>query len=230
MSRINNEDISRELETISLNFFSKKLKIKVIGGGAAATIKIKSFLEKGCRVEILSKSFSKEILNIKNENLILIKGHYNIDFINDGHIILITINDKNTLEKIISHCKALSKIYIDCTNFKQGMGVIPCQRELENISFSINTKVGAPKVSILLATKVKELLKEYDNFAFLASSIRENAKNELDRKHIISFVCSEDFKFFSDLNKEKIILQMFFGEEVTLRLLNYNLNKKVKRK
>lgn len=230
MSKFNNENISRELETISLNFFSKKLRIKVIGGGTAATIKIKSFLEKGCNVEILSKSFSQEILNIKNENLILLKGDYNIDFISNGHIILITIDNKNTVEKIISHCEALSKIYIDCTNFKKGMGVIPCQRELKNISFSINTKVGAPKVSMLLAAKVKELLNEYDDFALVASCIRENAKNEIDRKNIISFICSEDFKFFSDLNKEKIILQMFFGEETTMRLLNYNINKNVKRK
>ncbi|MDU5414208.1 MAG: NAD(P)-dependent oxidoreductase, partial [Clostridium perfringens] len=78
MCRNNREDI---FNLVPINIISSKFHVKVIGGGKAATIKVKGLLEKGCYVHILSKEFSKEILDIENKNLKLEKGTYYKEFI-----------------------------------------------------------------------------------------------------------------------------------------------------
>lgn len=90
------------------------------------------------------------------------------------------------------------------------------QGELKNIMYSVNTKVAVPKLSRLLLQKIKETLLEYDDFVLCASKIRKEAKNLDDesKKIIIDFICSDDFKFFFDKGKEKLIIKMFFGNEI----------------
>lgn len=200
---------------VALNFFSHKLKVKIIGGGKGAFIKAKTFCTNGCAVEILSKNFSEDILNLKNYNVTYIKGEYYKNFIIDAHIVLIAIDDKKLRESIVGDCENLNKIFIDCTEFKNGMAVIPSQRNLKNLSFSVSTKVGVPKISKLLGDKMENSLKEYDEFTFYVSRLRENAKKEKLKKEIVDFICTEDFKFFYEKGKDRKVFSMFFDECIT---------------
>lgn len=200
---------------IALNFFSHKLRVKIIGGGKGAFIKAKTFCVNGCDVEILSKSFSKEILSLKDYKAKYIEGEYYKNFIIDAHIVLIAVDDKDLCKIIITDCEDLNKIYIDSTEFKNGMAVIPSQRNLKNLSFSVSTKVGVPKVSKLLGDKIEKTLKKYDDFTLYVSKLREKAKKEELKKEIIDFICTEDFKFFYEKGKDKEVFTMFFGEDIT---------------
>lgn len=200
---------------IALNFFSNKIKIKIIGAGKGAFIKAKTFCTNGCSIEVLSKDFSEEFLNLKNYNVKYIKGNYYKDFLIDCHIVLIAVDDKDLCKTIIKDCEDLNKIYIDSTEFKNGMGVIPSQRNLNNLSFSVSTKVGVPKISKLLGNKIENSLKEYDEFTLYVSKLREKAKSEEFKKEIIDFICTEDFKFFYKKRKDKEVFTMFFGEDIT---------------
>ena len=74
-------------------------------GGKAATIKVKGLLEKGCYVHILSKEFSKEILDIENKNLKLEKGNYYKEFIKDAHLIIIAVDESSLVHKISKDCE-----------------------------------------------------------------------------------------------------------------------------
>ncbi|MGL5245271.1 MAG: NAD(P)-dependent oxidoreductase [Sarcina sp.] len=214
-----NKSIQSEISYLGINFFGTKLKVKIIGGGRAAYIKGKAFISKGCIVSFLAKHISKEVLSLKKENVKFITGEYNKEYIEDAHLIVVAIDDINLCKEIITHCEELNKIYIDSTNFKNGMGVLQTTRELKNLSFSINTKVAAPSLSVMLANDMEKSLKEYDDFVYLVGKIRAIAKGEELKEYIIKFICSHDFKFFYDLQKEKQILAMFFGEEVAKRLL-----------
>lgn len=200
---------------IALNFFSNKIKIKIIGAGKGAFIKAKTFCTNGCSIEVLSKDFSEEILSLKDYNIKYIKGDYYKDFLVDAHIILIAVDDKDLCKVIIKDCESLNKIYIDSTEFKNGMGVIPSQRNLNNLSFSVSTKVGVPKISKLLGDKIEKSLKEYDEFTLYISRLRKKAKDQNLKKEIIGFICTEDFKFFHEKSKDEIVFRMFFGEVVT---------------
>ena len=70
-------------ERIYLSFFSNKLRVGIIGGGKAAIIKIRSFLKRKVYVEVLAREFSKDILDINDKNLKLIKAEYKSEFIQD---------------------------------------------------------------------------------------------------------------------------------------------------
>ena len=106
MCRNNREDI---FNLVPINIISSKFHVKVIGGGKAATIKVKGLLEKGCYVHILSKEFSKEILDIENKNLKLKKGNYYKEFIKDGHLIIILRKMKYTQLRYLKLEKKLKK-------------------------------------------------------------------------------------------------------------------------
>ena len=95
------------------------------------------------------------------------------------------------------------------------MAIAPVKRNLDNISFAVNTNYGNPKGSLMIAEEIIKVLKDYDEFIGYSSLVRKEAKNiEEHKKHIIDFVCSKDFKYIYEKKKDKIVLQMFFGKEV----------------
>lgn len=202
-------------ENIYVSLESSKLRIGIIGGGKAALIKSKTFIKKGCLVEILSKEFDKELLNINNSKLRLISSKYSKEFILDKHIIILALDNKDLLEEIRKDCEDNCKIYIDSTDFKKGMGVVPVQRETKNFDIAVSTKLGNPKVSMLVAEKATNVIKEYDNFIELSTKIRNNAKAfEALKITIINFVSTDDFKFIFEKDKDREVMTMFFKEDI----------------
>ena len=60
----------------------------------------------------------------------------------------------------------------------------------------------------------------YDFIKF-SSNIRKNAKNIKELKNsVISFVCSEDFKYIYEKKKDKLVLEMFFEKEILNKIYN----------
>lgn len=212
------KDIPEEcLEYTYLSIMSKKLRVGVVGGGKVGYIKGKNFLNKGCIVDVLSLDFTDEFSNLKNINLI--KGEYNKDFIKDKHLIIIATDDYNKNLEIKKDCDNEYKIYIFASEYSKGMAVAPVQKELNNISFSVNTKKGNPKGSLMIAEKILDLLKNYDDFIGYSSIIREKAKAlKANKDNIITFVCSEDFKYIYEKGKDKLVIDMFFGKEVSNKI------------
>lgn len=208
------KDIPKEcLDYTYLSIMSEKLRVGIVGGGKVGYIKGKNFLHKGCNVDVLSLNFIDEFANLKDINLI--KGEYTKDFIKDKHLIIIATDDYNKNLEIKKDCDDEYKIYIFASEYSKGMAVAPVQRELKNISFSVNTKNGNPKGSLMIADKIFNLLKNYDDFIGYSSIIREKAKSIKENKDdIIKFVCSEDFKYIYEKGKDKLVINMFFGEEV----------------
>lgn len=77
---------------------------------------------------------------------------------------------------IRKYCDDNYKIYIDCFNFLDGMGVVLVERSIENISFVLNIKGGNFKGVILVFNKIKEMLLEYDEFISFIIKIRNRVK------------------------------------------------------
>ncbi|MCR1950292.1 MULTISPECIES: NAD(P)-dependent oxidoreductase [unclassified Clostridium] len=216
------KDTRKDIPKESLNYtyisiMSKKLRVGIVGGGNVGYIKGKNFLHKGCIVDVLSLNFIDKFSNLKDINLI--KGEYNKDFIRDKHLIIIATDDYNKNLEIKKDCDDEYKIYIFASEYSNGMAVAPVQRELKNISFSVNTKNGNPKGSLMIAEKILDLLKNYDDFIGYSSLIREQAKSLRENKNdIIKFICSEDFKYIYEKGKDKIVIDMFFGKEVSNKI------------
>lgn len=224
MPENNKENIhERKIEYSFISLLSNKINVGVIGGGRAGFIKIRHFLKTGCKVDVISKDFCEEVVDLSKEfsdKLTLIKSEYNYEFLKNKHLILITTDDKKINHDIKEYCDKNFKIYIESASFEDGIGVVPVQRKLDNITFAINTNGGNPKGSVMLANEVEELLKSYDDFIKLTTDIRNKAKKILKyKKEIIDFISCDDFKFFYDKNRESVVLKLFFNEEIIKQLI-----------
>ncbi|WP_160687781.1 NAD(P)-dependent oxidoreductase [Clostridium sp. C2-6-12] len=220
----NREDISsEEIRYSYISFISNKLRIGIVGGGKAGTIKARHFIKDNVYVEVLSKTFTEDLIELSKESakkLKLISEEFNYDFLKDKHLIIIAIEDKNVIDKIKYYCEDNFKIYIDSSDFKGGMGVIPIERDTKNISFALNTKQGNPKGAVLAAEKVKSLLEEYDDFLSFMGKIRTKAKKYPEYKNLIlSFIGNDDFKILFDQGKAEEALRINFPKEIIDDLL-----------
>ncbi|WP_297421560.1 NAD(P)-dependent oxidoreductase [Clostridium sp.] len=224
MGKDNREDIfTGGIEYSYISLISKKLRVGIIGGGKAGEIKARHFVNNKCYVEVLSKNFDEKIIELSNnskERLKLIKGEFSHEFLKDKHLIIIAIDDENLKNKIKKFCDENYKIYIDSSNFKDGMGVVPIQKNTESITFALNTKHGNPKGAALLSNKVKDILEEYDDFINFIGIIRNKAKEIPEYKsNIVELTNNEVFKKAFDEGRSEIILREHLPKEIVDYLL-----------
>lgn len=202
-------------EYLPITFISNKFRVGIIGGGNAALIKLRYFVAKKANIEILAKDFIDEINNIKQKNIKRLQESYSSDFIKDKHLIIIAINDIEVIKQIKKDCEMLSKIYISTYDFQDGMGMIPVTRESENMIFSLNSKCGNPKGTLMASREIERILHEYDEFVGYSAKLRNNIKSlgEL-KKELLDFLISEDYRFFYSKNREEEVLKLFYNEEI----------------
>lgn len=206
------EDIpDLELEYAYISLLSNKINALVVGGGRAGFIKAKSLADKGCRVTIVSTDFICEFNQIMNlKNVEFIEGEYTVSMIADKHLIIIATNDEEVNRRIITDCENNFKLYLCCSNFRNGNFINPVQRNTDNAVFGINTKKGSPKTSVMLAEIIHKNVEYYDNYVDYVCKIREKIKGNINKCEILNFLSTEDFIYFFNKGFGEIVLKMFY--------------------
>ena len=214
MPKDNREDISLDYAFISL--IAQKINVIIIGGGKAGYTKAKSFLQKGYNVEVVSKEFDVRFETIDKE-IILIKDEYKKKYILDKHLVIISTDDENINNKIKDDCEKHFKIYLNCTNFREGQFITPVETSSNNIKVGMNTTVGSPKTSIYIGGKIKENIDEYDDFVEFIGSLRNQILNKTNDRalnlEIMKFVNSDDFYYFYKQDVHELILKLFWRDK-----------------
>lgn len=218
-------DIEEDIHTVDnlyayLTLFSNTLRIGIIGGGRGGYIKAKTFVERGAFVEVLALEICEDILVLKNnyDNITVKEGEYCSSFINDKHLVIIAINDCNVIKDIIDDCNKYYKIYINSSDYINGMGIIPFQRETESVVFGVNSKSGNPKGTIFIGNKIKETIQEYDEFLKYISKKRKwlktnkNRENEKKYSDLLTFINSEEFFYFYNKGYGEQIIDLFLQD------------------
>lgn len=203
------------MEFMFLSLIPEKIKVLIIGGGNAGLIKAKSFLKRGCSVTILSKEFHKRFEELKGSSLLeLIEDSYSSDVLTPFHLIVVAVNQVGLRNEIISDCNSQAKLFLNCEDFKQGMFVMPVQRETENISYAVHTKGGNPRASKYLTQMLQEKLVEQDAFIGFTTSLRQRLKASKIKDELMAFTATEDFRFFFDKGIHMEVLNLFFGGDI----------------
>lgn len=210
----NKKDISNEIMDYKyVTLMSSKMRIGIIGGGKAGEIKTKHFADGKCFVEVLSKTFTDTIKNLNKKlphNIKLINEEFNYEFLKDKHLIIIAVDDDSLRNKITSYCIENYKIYVDCTDFREGNSVVPMQVDTENMCAALNTKSANPRGTVLVSRKVNKVLEEYDDFIGHTSKIRNRAKDIPEYKsEILKFIGQENYK---DIYDKKIYKESFYSK------------------
>ena len=219
MSEYFKENIHGELNYAPITLFGEKIRIGVIGAGRGALIKVRNFYNKGSNIEVLSLDFLADFYKFNENKVKLIKGSYNKDFILDKHLIIIAIDDENIIDKIKNDCEKLYKIYINSSKFREGMGVIPVTRESEFITVAVNTKVGNPRGSVMVANSITESLQEFDEYINLTGKIRNCLTLDKEIKDdLLKFINSSDCKFFYSKNKILEVFRLFYNDDIVSKI------------
>lgn len=195
-----------------ISLISGKINVLIVGGGRAGFIKAKSFSERGCSVYVLARNFIEEFNYMKDmDRIVLIEGDYCIEHIKDKHIIVIATGDLELDSKIKSDCESMYKVYLTCSNYKEGLFVTPVSVGTENIQIAVNTKHGSPKTSLLIGDVLKKKVNEYDGFAGYVCSLRQTLKDSGCLREIMDFVNTHEFFEFYNKGYQDKVLKMFYG-------------------
>lgn len=219
MPEYSKANLHGELSYAPITLFGEKLKIGVIGAGRGALIKVRNFYNKGSKIEVLALDFLEDFYKFNGDKVKLIKGNYNKDFILDKHLIIIAIDNDSVINEIKDDCEKLCKIYINSSKFKDGMGVIPVTRESKFITVAVNTKVGNPRGSVMVAESITKSLEEFDEYIRLTGEIRNSLFLDKEIKDdLLKFINSSDCKFF--YNKDKIfeVFKLFYNEDIVSKI------------
>ena len=220
MSQHTEKDIlSKEIDYMNITLMSKNIKVLVIGAGRAGFIKSKSFSQKGCEVTVVALEFCKEFQELINIKKVI--TNYKIDFIKDKHLIVIAVDDEKLIGEIVSNCEEENKLFLNCTDFKEGNFIVPSQSKTKNINYSINTLGGNPKTSTFLVKTMGEKLREYDNLVSFSDELRKKIKISPYKSEILDFVASEDFNFFIKKAFHIEVLNLFYrGDNFEFKNIN----------
>jgi precorrin-2 dehydrogenase / sirohydrochlorin ferrochelatase len=213
MPEDNREDfLPTKLDYTFISLISQKTRVIVIGGGRAGFIKARTFAQRGCSVSVVAQSFINEFDELMHINNVTLKfERYCASQIIDKHLVIIAVSDNNLIGEIVRDCEISCKLYLNCSNFKEGIFVTPVQGETDSISFALHTKAGGPKASLFLRGIVEKKLKGYDGLIQYISCLREKVKGMPLKEELMEFVSSEDFKFFYSSGVHKEVLQLFYG-------------------
>ncbi|WP_370773615.1 NAD(P)-dependent oxidoreductase [Clostridium sp.] len=219
MPKYSKANLHGELSYAPITLLGEKLKIGVIGAGRGALIKVRNFYNKGSKIEVLALDFLEDFYKFNGDKVKLIKGNYNKEFILDKHLIIIAIDDKNVISKIKDDCEELYKIYINSSKFRDGMGVVPVTRESKFITVAVNTKVGNPRGSVMVAESITKSLQGFDEYIKLTGEIRNSLFLDKEIKEdLLKFINSSDCKFFYDKNKIFEVFKLFYDEDIVSKI------------
>ncbi|MGL4731477.1 MAG: NAD(P)-dependent oxidoreductase [Clostridium sp.] len=191
---------------------SKQLKVLIVGGGFAGFIKLKSFQEKGAKVRIISKSFSKELEEYARDNEVeLSYEDYNESLISKFHLIIIATSDDKLNEEIRKDCENNFKFYIDTTNGNKSFCTMPTTGQTSNMTFAIQTKGKSPKTSVFMRNLLSKSIKEYDEYVGFTVRLRNSIIDMDKKREVMSFVTSKDFLYFFNKGYGEKVLNLFYG-------------------
>ncbi len=99
------------------------------------------------------------------------------------------------------------------------MGVVPVTRESKFITVAINTKVGNPRGSVMVAESITKSLQEFDEYIRLTGKIRNSLILDKEIKDdLLKFINSSDCKFFYDKGKIFEVFKLFYDEDIVIKI------------
>ncbi len=197
---------------------SPEIDVLILGGGRAAEIKGRSFLNQNIEPDIYSEEIESRFLKEKIESGTISRiSEYSHEIIGDYHIIIAATSDEKFNGEVLAECRKLKKLCLYGPEWRKGNIIVPMQISTENADISVSTKSGSPMTSVFISEKIRETAEKYDDFIDYAASLRKKIRRKFDEKkryEIMKFINSDDFFFFFERGKADTVLKLFYGGEV----------------
>lgn len=176
---------------MSISLRAEKIRALIVGGGRAALIKARTFIERGCHITILAPSVREEFAQL-DPNLVEIRlAPYDSAALAGHHLVVIATDDDAVNAQIQRDCEARDTLCLTCGDAQQGIFITPVMRETEQAMIAVHTKAGSPRSAVFLAKKSAECLQKYDAFVAWIADIRQQIKGRGDKDEIMRTLNSD---------------------------------------
>jgi len=163
---------------IFLNISGKKCV--VIGGGQVALRKVRTLLEHGASVEVISPDFCSELSRLaENGEIRVLQKSYRAGDLQDAVITIAATNDRNTNLEVVKEArrKAVLVNVVDdpeCSDF-----IVPSYMHRGDVTIAVSTGGRSPALARKIRTRLeKDFGDEYASLVLLISEVRTEVKRQ----------------------------------------------------
>lgn len=149
----------------------------VVGGGVVALRKIEKLLPFNPNITVVSPKVHKEILSIKNINII--KRKFDFNDLKEKSFVITATDDKVLNKEIYNSCKE-NNIPVNTVDDKDNCSFIfPALAKNNGVTVAISTSGKSPLYAKYLRKKIESLIQDSESIVDNLSKYREKIKNEI---------------------------------------------------
>lgn len=149
----------------------------VVGGGVVALRKIEKLLPFNPNITVVSPKVHKEILSIKNINII--KRKFDFNDLKEKSFVITATDDKVLNKEIYNSCEE-NNIPVNTVDDKDNCSFIfPALARNNGITVAISTSGKSPIYAKYLRKKIESLIQDSESIVDNLSKYREKIKNEI---------------------------------------------------
>lgn len=149
----------------------------VVGGGVVALRKIEKLLPFNPNITVVSPKVHKEILSIKNINII--KRKFDFNDLKEKSFVITATDDKTLNKEIYNSCKE-NNIPVNTVDDKDNCSFIfPALAKNNSVTVAISTSGKSPLYAKYLRKKIENLIQDSESIVDNLSKYREKIKNEI---------------------------------------------------
>ena len=149
----------------------------VVGGGVVALRKIEKLLPFNPNITVVSPKVHKEILSIKNINII--KRKFDFNDLKEKSFVITATDDKVLNKEIYNSCEE-NNIPINTVDDKDNCSFIfPALAKNKGVTVAISTSGKSPIYAKYLRKKIESLIQDSESIVDNLSKYREKIKNEI---------------------------------------------------
>lgn len=135
-------------------------RITVIGGGIIAERKIKSFLEQGAIITVISPFITDELSKLVENKIIRWKEKkYDQIDTEDALFIIAATNNVRLNEEIVNRCKQ-HQLTLNVSNHLTGNTIMPATIKRKHLQIAISTNGASPIVAQKIRNHISQILDE----------------------------------------------------------------------
>ena len=170
---------------VSMGYFPFFLDVEnqnclVVGGGVVALRKIEKLLPFNPNITVVSPKVHKEILSIKNINII--KRKFDFNDLKEKSFVITATDDKVLNKEIYNSCKE-NNIPVNTVDDKDNCSFIfPALARNNGVTVAISTSGKSPLYAKYLREKIENLIQDSESIVDNLSKYREKIKNEISLK------------------------------------------------
>lgn len=149
----------------------------VVGGGVVALRKIEKLLPFNPNITVVSPKVHKEILSIKNINII--KRKFDFNDLKEKSFVITATDDKVLNKEIYNSCEE-NNIPVNTVDDKDNCSFIfPALARNNGVTVAISTSGKSPLYAKYLRKKIENLIQDSESIVDNLSKYREKIKNEI---------------------------------------------------